>query len=192
MKTKVDGTKAQPPHKLENFWAWWIPILTCYFPPGIILGACRIYESALPGNVDWLIIYCVHEIFTYMELSPLDLCSASNAFEQGGIFIVPHLLWQGASVFSVSSKGSSHSIASYDTQGDTEDLFLPWSSFQSSITIPKGMLITDLMTYILTRIHTDLEMLSLFIYMYISSITRLHGRLVVLYSGLVVLYSGKL
>ena len=27
-------------------------------------------------------------------------------FERGGIFIVPHLLWHGASAFAVSSKGS--------------------------------------------------------------------------------------
>jgi hypothetical protein len=47
----------------------------------------------------------------------------------GGIFIVPHLLWHGASVFPVSSEGPPHSIASFDSQGDAEDLFLPWSSF---------------------------------------------------------------
>jgi hypothetical protein len=28
-----------------------------------------------------------------------------------------HLLWHGASVFPVSSKGPSHLVASYDTQG---------------------------------------------------------------------------
>jgi hypothetical protein len=41
------------------------------------------------------------------------------AFELGEIFIVPHLLWRGASVFPVSSKDS---VASYDTQEDVEDL----------------------------------------------------------------------
>jgi hypothetical protein len=40
------------------------------------------------------------------ELQNLDLCSALRAFEQGGIFIVSHLL-----------------TASYDTRGDVEDLF---------------------------------------------------------------------
>jgi hypothetical protein len=35
----------------------------------------------------------------------LDLCSALRAFEQGGIFIVPHLLWHETSVFPVSSEG---------------------------------------------------------------------------------------
>jgi hypothetical protein len=45
------------------------------------------------------------------------------AFEQGGIFIVPHLLWHGTSVFPVSSEGLPHLVASYDTRGDVEDLF---------------------------------------------------------------------
>jgi hypothetical protein len=48
----------------------------------------------------------------------LGLCSALRAFEQGGFFIVPHLLGHGASVFPVSSDGSPHSVTSYDTQGD--------------------------------------------------------------------------
>jgi hypothetical protein len=34
-------------------------------------------------------------------LQNLGLCSALRAFEQGGIFIVSHLLWHGASVFGV-------------------------------------------------------------------------------------------
>jgi hypothetical protein len=34
----------------------------------------------------------------------LGLCSALRAFEQGGIFIVPHFLWHGTSVFPVSSE----------------------------------------------------------------------------------------
>jgi hypothetical protein len=58
-------------------------------------------------------------------LKNLGLCLALRAFEQGGIFIVPHLLCHGASVSPVSSEGPSHSIASYDMQGDAEDLFLP-------------------------------------------------------------------
>jgi hypothetical protein len=52
------------------------------------------------------------EFFTYNETSPFaskrlqkGLCSALRAFEQGGIFIVPHLLWHGVSVFLVSSEG---------------------------------------------------------------------------------------
>jgi hypothetical protein len=61
-------------------------------------------------------------------LQSLGLCSAIRAFEQEVIFIVPHLLWHGASVFPVSSEGPPHSVAFYDTQGDVEDLFLPGSS----------------------------------------------------------------
>jgi hypothetical protein len=38
-------------------------------------------------------------------LQNLGLSSALRAFEQGGIFIMPHLLWHGASVSSVSSEG---------------------------------------------------------------------------------------
>jgi hypothetical protein len=41
---------------------------------------------------------------------------------------VPHMLWHEASVFPVSSEGPPHLIDSYDSQGDTEDLFLPGSS----------------------------------------------------------------
>ena len=80
-------------------------------------------------------------------LQNLGLCSALSAFEQGGIFIMPCLLWHGTSVFPVSSEGSApfscflwhtwrcgqsiltrilmgpHSIASYDTQGGAKNLF---------------------------------------------------------------------
>jgi hypothetical protein len=53
----------------------------------------------------------------------IGLCSALRAFEQGGNFIVPYLLWHGASVFQVSSEGPPHLVALYDTRGDVEDLF---------------------------------------------------------------------
>jgi hypothetical protein len=87
----------------------------------------------------WLIIYgftsCSRIFHLYGDvttagegLQNLGLCSALRAFEQGGIFIVQHLLWHGASVFSVSSEGPPHLVASYDTHGDAEDLFLPGSS----------------------------------------------------------------
>jgi hypothetical protein len=56
------------------------------------------------------------------------LCSALGAFEQGGIFIVPHLLWHGALVFPVSSEGQPHSVTSYNTNEDVEDLFESGSS----------------------------------------------------------------
>jgi hypothetical protein len=46
-------------------------------------------------------------------------------FEQGGIFIMPHLLWHGTSVLPVSSEGLSHLVAFFDTQGDVEDFSSP-------------------------------------------------------------------
>jgi uncharacterized membrane protein YgcG len=83
--------------------------------------------------IDWLFIVLrpAQEYFTYMETSPfpgeglqnLGLCSALRAIEQWGIFIVPHLLWRGTSVFPVSSEGPPHLFASYDTRGDVEDLW---------------------------------------------------------------------
>jgi hypothetical protein len=57
------------------------------------------------------------------RLQNLGLCLVLRAFEQGGIFIVPHLLWHGTSVYPVSSEGPPHSVASYYTQGDVGDLF---------------------------------------------------------------------
>jgi hypothetical protein len=50
-------------------------------------------------------------------LQNLGLCSALRVFKQGGIFIVPHLLWHRTLVFPVSSEGSPHSVAFYDTWG---------------------------------------------------------------------------
>ena len=84
--------------------------------------------------VDWLIVYgftsCSRIFHLYGDvtitgegLQNLGLCSALRTFEQGGIFLVPHLLWHGASVFPVSSEGPPHLVAFYDTRGDVEDLF---------------------------------------------------------------------
>jgi hypothetical protein len=76
------------------------------------------------------------------RLQNLGLCSALWAFEQAGIFIVPHLLRHGTSVSPVSSEGPPHSVASYDTQGDVKNLFLPGFSrvpYQSPLTTHKGM-----------------------------------------------------
>jgi hypothetical protein len=74
-----------------------------------------------PHNFDWLIIYGftspsrfhLHEDVTITGegLQKLGLCSALWTFEQGGIFIVSHLPWHGASVFPVSSEGPPHSVA---------------------------------------------------------------------------------
>jgi hypothetical protein len=41
---------------------------------------------------------------------------------------VPHLLWHGTSVYSVSSEGPPHFVASYDTWRYVEDLFYSGSS----------------------------------------------------------------
>jgi hypothetical protein len=79
----------------------------------------------------YIVLRPAQEFFTYMETSPLPvkgcknlgLCSVLRVFEQGGIFIAPHLLWQGASVFQVSSEGPHDSVAFYETQGGVEILF---------------------------------------------------------------------
>jgi hypothetical protein len=88
--------------------------------------------------IDWLIIVFASRssiFLLYGNLTMTDgvlqnwgLCSALGAFEQGGIFIVPHLLWHGASVFLVSFEEPPHSVASFYIQGDVDDLFWPGSS----------------------------------------------------------------
>jgi hypothetical protein len=86
------------------------------------------YQITYYHIIDWLIIYgftSLSRIFhlygdvtiAVEGLQNLGLCSALRAFEQGGIFIVPHLLWHGTSVFPVSSDGLPHSVASFDTRG---------------------------------------------------------------------------
>jgi hypothetical protein len=67
-----------------------------------------------------------HERWRAAKFRPI--WSALKAFEQGGFFTMPHLLWHGTSVFSVSSDGPPLSVASYNTQGNVEDLFYPGSS----------------------------------------------------------------
>ena len=44
----------------------------------------------------------------------LGVCSVRMTFEQEGMFIVPHLLRHGASVFAVSPKGPSDIVAFYE------------------------------------------------------------------------------
>jgi hypothetical protein len=88
-------------------------------------------------SVHWFFVfvfYCftsrsrIFHLLSVKWLQNFGVCSALRAFEHGGIFIVPHLLWHRATVFPVSSEGLPHSVASYDTQGDVENLFLPESS----------------------------------------------------------------
>jgi hypothetical protein len=61
-------------------------------------------------SLDWLIICCFTSrwrifhlygdvIFAGEGQQNLGLCTVRRAFEQGGIYIVPHLLWYGASIF---------------------------------------------------------------------------------------------
>jgi hypothetical protein len=91
---------------------------------------CEIYNA----NFDWLIIYGFpsHSRIFHLYgdvtiagdgLQNLGLCLVLRAFEQGGIFIVPHLLWHGTSVFPILSEGPPHLVAFYDTRGDVEDIF---------------------------------------------------------------------
>ena len=106
-----------------------------------------IYKMNVSWLIDWLftVLHPSQEYFTYMETSPaveglqnLGLCLALRTFEQRGIFIVPHLLWHGVSVFPVSSEG----LAFYETLGDVEDLFYSGSSqvpYQSPFTTHKGV-----------------------------------------------------
>jgi hypothetical protein len=57
--------------------------------------------------IDYLLFYVPFKNFSLIcrrhhcrwKHAKLDLCSALRAFEQGGIFIVPHLLWHGPSFF---------------------------------------------------------------------------------------------
>jgi hypothetical protein len=69
----------------------------------------------------WLIICCFTSRWRIFHLHgevTIDGEGLQNlgqwAFEQGGIFIVPHLLWHRTSVFPVSSEGPPHSVAFYD------------------------------------------------------------------------------
>jgi hypothetical protein len=59
-----------------------------------------------------------------------------STFEQGGMFIGQHLLWNRTTVFSISSEEPPHSVAFYNTQGDAVDLFLPGSSRANHKAIP--------------------------------------------------------
>jgi hypothetical protein len=56
------------------------------------------------------------------ELQSLGLCLALRAFEQGGIFIVPHLQGHWTLVFPVAPEGEHHPVAPYDIWGDVEDI----------------------------------------------------------------------
>jgi hypothetical protein len=72
--------------------------------------------------IDWLfaVLRPAQEFFTSIEMSPLPeglqnlgiaQCSVLRAFEQGGIFIMPHMLWHGFSGLP------PYLVASYDLHG---------------------------------------------------------------------------
>jgi hypothetical protein len=100
------------PWKTVRFFlsSWWSSVLS-YMNFIIIYGftsRSRIFH--LYGDVT----------ITGEGLQNLVLCSALRVFEQGGIF--PAVTREFGFFFRVSSKGPPHSVASYDTQGDVEDL----------------------------------------------------------------------
>jgi hypothetical protein len=100
----------------------------CFSKDVYILNAIQTetpsYIESKPSQIDWFtsrtkFFHLYGDVTIAGEgLQNLGLCSALRAFEQGGIFIVPHLLWHGTSVFPVSSEGPPHSVASYDTRGN--------------------------------------------------------------------------
>jgi hypothetical protein len=84
----------------------------------------KLLECVTTMELNWLIIYSFtsrSRIFHLygnvtiadLELQNLGLCSALRVFEQGRVFIVPHLLWYGTSVIPGSSEGPPHLVASY-------------------------------------------------------------------------------
>jgi hypothetical protein len=69
-------------------------------------------------SLHWLSCSRIFSLIWRRQFRPM-----TRAFEQGGIFIVSHLLWHGASVFPVSSVGPPPLIASYDLQRKAEHLY---------------------------------------------------------------------
>jgi hypothetical protein len=107
---------------------------TCW-ATSLFFSVLCLHADRFWNTIDWLIIYCftshlkIFHLFLYGNVTitseglwNLSLCLALRAFEQRVIFIVPHPLRLGASVFSVSSEGLPHSVAFYDIQRDVEDL----------------------------------------------------------------------
>jgi hypothetical protein len=99
---------------------------------------------------NYLLLRPAREFFTYTETSPLGITGEGLqnlglcSFEQGGMFIVTRGLgfsglirrttlfsrllrhtWGCGGSILTRMLTSRHSFASYDTQGDDEDLFLP-------------------------------------------------------------------
>jgi hypothetical protein len=115
----------RPPSDISALWVWTLNPRKIDNLPNSLKSGRRAFSF---DKNHYLFIYCftscsrVFHIYgdvtiTGEGLQNLSLCSALRAFEQGEMFIVPHLLWHGASVCSVSSEGPPHSVSSYDTQG---------------------------------------------------------------------------
>jgi hypothetical protein len=115
------------------FWKYarWILV---WQVPLVLMKTCMTFTINVENDADCKrrVLRPAQEFFTYMETSPLPgeglqnlgLCLALRAFEQDGIFIVPHLQLHGTSVFRSHPKDRPmHLVASYDTRGDVEDLF---------------------------------------------------------------------
>jgi hypothetical protein len=110
--------------------------LVSYVASGPLVIGCGMlivtYCVCLP--IYWLIIYSFTSRLRIFHLygdatiaseglQNLGICLTLRAFEQGSIFIAPHILWHKASDFLVSSEGPHHLVAFYNTQGGVEDLF---------------------------------------------------------------------
>jgi hypothetical protein len=98
---------------LTKQWSWWEAKYYFFF-----LFISPIFQ--IDWMIDYLLFYVPLKNISLIwrrhryrwRAENLGLCSALRASEQGGIFIVPHLLWHGTSVFPVSSEGPPHSVAS--------------------------------------------------------------------------------
>jgi hypothetical protein len=75
-----------------------VSILTCITYPFWLIDCLMFYAPLKNISLIW------RRHHHREGLQNLGLCSALRALEQGGIFIVPHLLWHGLSIFPVSSK----------------------------------------------------------------------------------------
>lgn len=66
--------------------------------------------------INWLYMYIV----IFKNIWFIQGCQtplALTAFQQGGVFIMPYLLWHRTSGYKVSSKGPPHWVALYNKKG---------------------------------------------------------------------------
>jgi hypothetical protein len=97
-----------------------------FIVPQLLWHGASVFPVSSEGPPDSIAssdILCGDVTIIGEALQNLGLCSTLRALKQGGIFIVPQLLWHRTSVFPVSSEGPSDSIASSDILWDVEDLF---------------------------------------------------------------------